>query len=199
MKKSAWNKTISMIKAHGGYIRSKDLRTAGVHPTVLPAMAREGAAIRLKRGLYTLPDYKKRDELTEALLSVPGSVLCLGSALSFHELGTWEPPEIYLAVKSGRKIRLPDFPPIRLFHFSAGSFGLGLIENAGRNKAVRVYDAERTVCDLFRFRHRLGRDISAEALREYMRRRSRNVNKLLSYAEKLHILGPIRRSLEILL
>jgi predicted transcriptional regulator of viral defense system len=199
MGKAAWQKAISMIKTRGGYARSKDLRAAGIHPAVMPAMEKNGALIRLKRGLYTLPDYEARDERTEALLAAPGSVLCLGSALSFHSLGTWEPPEIYLAVKSGRRIRLPAFPPIRLFHFSARSFGLGLIENAGKNKMIRVYDAERTICDLFRFRNRLGRDIYAEALREYVKRRPMNIDKLLGYARELNIHGPIRRSLEILL
>lgn len=198
MRKQAWNRAISIIKTQGGYARSRDLRAAGVHPAVLPAMERDGKVLRLRRGLYTLPGNKARDERAEALLAMPGSVLCLGSALSFHELGTWEPPEIYLAVKAGRKIRLPDFPPIRLFHFSGRSFDLGLIENAGRGSALRVYDVERTICDLFRFRRRLGIDMAAAALREYMKRRSRNVTKLLGYAEKLRISGPIRASLEIL-
>jgi predicted transcriptional regulator of viral defense system len=186
------------MKTQGGYARSRDLRCAGVHPAVLPAMERDGQVLRLRRGLYALPNSKGRDERVEALLAVPGSVLCLGTALSFHELGTWEPPEIYLAVKSGRKLRIPDFPPIRLYHFSAQSFGLGLIEHHGKGGSIRVYDAERTICDLFRFRRRLGADVAAAALRAYMKRRSRNIPKLLSYSEKLRISGAIRQSLEIL-
>ena len=199
MRKQAWTRAVSIIKTQGGYARSRDLRAAGVHPGVLPAMERDGRAVRLGRGLYALPDRKARDERVEALLAVPGSVLCLGSALSFHELGTWEPPEIYLAVKAGRKVRVPDSPPIRLFHFSVASFDLGLVENAGRGGALRVYDAERTICDLFRFRRRLGVDMAAAALREYMKRRSRNVPKLLGYSERLRISGAVRASLEILL
>jgi predicted transcriptional regulator of viral defense system len=198
MRKPAWARAIFVMKTQGGYARSRDLRCAGVHPAVLPAMERDGQVLRLRRGLYALPNSKGRDERVEALLAVPGSVLCLGTALSFHELGTWEPPEIYLAVKSGRKLRIPDFPPIRLYHFSAQSFGLGLIEHHGKGGSIRVYDAERTICDLFRFRRRLGADVAAAALRAYMKRRSRNIPKLLSYSEKLRISGAIRQSLEIL-
>jgi len=198
MRKQAWTRAISIIKTQGGYARSRDLRSAGVHPAVLPAMERDGQVQRLGRGLYALPNSKARDERVEALLAVPGSVLCLGTALSFHELGTWEPPEIYLAVKSGRKVRIPDFPPILLYHFSAQSFSLGLIEHGGKDGALQVYDAERTICDLFRFRRRLGADVAAAALRAYVKRRSRNIPKLLSYSEKLRISGPIRQSLEIL-
>ena len=198
MNMQAWNRAVSTIKKQGGYARSRDLRAAGIHPSVLPAMERDGRVVRLRRGLYALADNKSRDERVEALLAIPGSVLCLGSALSFHELGTWHPPEIYLAVKSGRKVRIPDFPPIRLHHFSAHSFSLGLVERAGKGGALRVYDAERTICDLFRFRRRLGTDVAAAALREYVRRRSRNIPKLLDYSHRLRISGPVQHALEIL-
>jgi predicted transcriptional regulator of viral defense system len=193
-----WNRAASIIKRQGGYARSKDLRAAGIHPSVLPAMERGGRVVRLRRGLYALPENKTRDERVEALLAVPGSVLCLGSALSYHELGTWEPPEIYLAVKSGRKVRIPDFPPIRVHHFSSRFFSLGLVERAGKGGYLRVYDVERTICDLFRFRRRLGTDVAATALREYVRRRSRNIPKLLDYSQQLRISGPVRQALEIL-
>lgn len=198
MNMKAWNRAASTIKKQGGYARSRDLRAAGIHPSVLPAMERGGRVVRLKRGLYALPENKTRDERVEALLAVPGSVLCLGSALSYHELGTWEPPEIYLAVKSGRKVRIPDFPPIRVHHFSSRFFSLGLIERTGKGRALRVYDAERTICDLFRFRRSLGTDVAAAALREYVKRRSRNIPKLLDYSRHLRISGPVRHALEIL-
>jgi predicted transcriptional regulator of viral defense system len=198
MNMQAWNRVASSIKKQGGYARSRDLRAAGIHPSVLPAMERGGRVVRLKRGLYVLPGNNTRDERVEALLAVPGSVLCLGSALSYHELGTWEPPEIYLAVKSGRRVRIPDFPPMRVHHFSSRFFSLGLMERAGKGGAFRVYDAERTICDLFRFRRRLGTDVAAAALREYLRRRSRNIPKLLDYSRQLRISGPVRHALEIL-
>ena len=199
MSVQSWNRAASTIKKQGGYARSRDLRAAGIHPSVLPAMERSGRVIRLRRGLYALPENKARDERVEALLAVPGSVLCLGSALSYHELGTWEPPEIYLAVKSGRKVRIPDFPPTRVHHFSSRFFSLGLMERTGKGGALRVYDIERTICDLFRFRRSLGTDVAAAALREYVRRRSRNIPKLLDYSKQLRISGPVRNALEILI
>ena len=192
-------KVLTMILERGGYARSKDLRAAGVHPGMLPDLERSGRLVRIKRGLYSLPDNEKGDDRLEALMAIPGSVLCLGSALSIHEIGTWEPPEIYLAVCAGRKVQVPELLPIRLFHFAKASFELGLIENGGLDGKLRVYDAERTICDLFRLKNRLGGDIAAEALREYMKRSERRIPRLLEYAEKLHVLGPLQRSLEVLL
>ena len=199
MSNGAWKKAISHMKNNGGYARSRDLRAAGVHPSVLPALASSGTVVRLKRGLYVLASAPARDEMMEAVLSVPGSTLCLGSALSFHKLTTWEPPQIHLAVKEGRRVEIPRFPPMQLYHFSAKTFELGLMERPQKAGILRVYDAERTVCDLFRFRRRLGADMAAAALREYMKRRSRNITKLLDYADRLRISGPVRGALEILL
>ncbi|MGA2381422.1 MAG: hypothetical protein ABSG85_19150 [Spirochaetia bacterium] len=87
---------------------------------------------------------------------------------------------------------------VGLHHFSAHSFSLGLVEPAGKGGALCVYDAGRTICDLFRFRRRLGTDVAAVALREYLRRRSRNIPKLLDYSQKLRISSPVRQALEIL-
>jgi len=199
MRHDVWRRVMSTMRARGGYVRSKDLRAAGVHPTVLPAMARQGQLVRLKRGLYVLPEARARDEKLEAMLAIPGSVLCLGSALSFHDLGTWEPPQVHLAVKYGRKVRLPDFPPIRLYHFSEHWFDLGLQNRRRGGGTLRVYDMERTICDLFRFRRGLGMDIAAGALREYVRRRSKDIPRLLDYSRKLRVSGPLRRALEILI
>lgn len=188
-----------MILERGGYVRSKDLRAAGVHPSILPALERSGKLVRISRGLYAIPDYEKGDDRLEVLMSIPGSVLCLGSALSIHEIGTWEPPEIYLAVPAGRKVTVPALMPVRLFHFAKDTFELGIVEHAGHGGKLRVYNPERTICDMFRLRHRLGSDLAAEALREYLKRKERSIPRVLEYATKLKILGPVRHSLEVLL
>ncbi|MDP2815617.1 MAG: type IV toxin-antitoxin system AbiEi family antitoxin domain-containing protein [Rectinemataceae bacterium] len=76
-------KVLSMILERGGYVRSRDLRAAGVHPGILPALERNGSLVRIRRGFYAIPGYEKADDRLEILMSIPGSVLCLGSALSF--------------------------------------------------------------------------------------------------------------------
>jgi len=161
-------------------------------------MARNGNLVQIKRGLYALPENADGDDRIEALLSAPGSVLCLGSALSILGIGTWEPPEIYLAIPAGRRVLIPDILPVRLFHFAKASFDMGIEERPVPGGILRLYDAERTICDLFRLRHLLGGDLAAEALREYLKRKTRSIPKLLDYAGKLKILGPLKTSLEAL-
>ena len=189
-------KVLSMILERGGYVRSRELRALGIHPTILPALERSGRLVRIKRGLYALPDHEKVDDRLEALMAIPGSVLCLGSSLSIHEIGTWESPQIYLAVRAGRKILVPELLPIRLFHFANDTFELGIVED--KDRTLRFYDAERTICDIMRFRKVIGLDIAMEALRDYVRRGKQNIPRLLEYAGKLNVLGPLKKALEVL-
>jgi hypothetical protein len=95
---------------------NKNTMSISVHPSRLPALERRGLLVRIKRGLYALPDHEQMDDRLEALLAIPDSVLCLGSSLSIHEIGTWEPPEIYLAVRAGRKVHVPEYPWQRHCH-----------------------------------------------------------------------------------
>jgi len=189
---------LAMIKNRGGYIRSRELRMLGVHPSMLPSMERDGLLVRIKRGLYALPENQAGDERLEALMAVPDSILCLGTAMSIHNIGTWEPPTIYIAIPKGRKVKTPEHLPATIVHFAAETFTLGVVEIGLPAGMLRVYNAERTICDLFRLRHRYGSDLAAGGLREYLKRSSRNLPLLLEYAERLKISGPLRRSLEAL-
>jgi predicted transcriptional regulator of viral defense system len=191
-------KILSFITAHGGYSKAESLRAEGFHSSYLTQLIESGTLIRLKRGLYALAKGNKRSELVDIQRAVPGGVFCLGTALSIHGLGTWEPPEVQLAIRRDSRIALPDFPPIKLYSFSGARFELGVIDRATEAGVVRVYDREKTICDAVRFRNSLGLDIAIEALREYLKSRSRDIPRLLEYARLLRMEGSIRGYLEAL-
>lgn len=189
---------LSFITVHGGYSKAEALRAEGFHSSYLAQLIESGTLIRLKRGLYALAKGDKRSELVDIQKAVPGGVFCLGTALSIHGLGTWEPPEVHLAIRRDSRIALPDFPPIKLYSFSGTRFELGVIERVTGTGVVRVYDREKTICDAVRFRNSLGLDISMEALREYLKGRGRDIPRLLEYAKLLRMEGSIRGYLEAL-
>jgi predicted transcriptional regulator of viral defense system len=154
--------------------------------------------MNFKRGLYALAKGSKRSEIVDIQKAVPGGVFCLGTALSIHGLGTWEPPEVQLAIRRDSRITLPDFPPIKLYSFSGARFELGVIEKATEAGVIKVHDREKTICDAVRFRNSLGLDIAMEALREYLKGRGRDIPRLLEYARLLRMEGSIRGYLEAL-
>ncbi|MHB9153034.1 MAG: type IV toxin-antitoxin system AbiEi family antitoxin domain-containing protein [Spirochaetales bacterium] len=187
-----------LISSCGGYIRADSLREKGIHSAHLAALVSTGILVRLKRGLYTLADGTERSELVDIQRAVPSGVFCLGTALSLHGVGTWEPPEVQLAIRRDYRITLPNFPQIRLFSFSGVRFELGIVEQATETGIVRVYDREKTICDIIRFRNALGLDIAIEALKEYLKGRGRNIPRLLEYAKLLRMEGSMRGYLEAL-
>jgi predicted transcriptional regulator of viral defense system len=187
------------IASQGGYIRAKTLREKGIHPSQINSLVESGALIRLKRGLYTITQDIERSELVDVQKIIPGGIYCLGTALSIHGIGTWEPPELHLAIRRDYRVAVPSSPPIRFFSFSRARFELGIEEKDFESGIIRVYDAEKTICDVIRFRNTLGMDVAMEALREYVKRQDRNIPRLLEYAKLLRMEGSIRTYLEPLL
>jgi len=198
MTQETEQKIIAFLSAQGGYAKAETLRAEGIHSAQLAALVESGAIIRLKRGLYALSKQAESSELVDIQKAVPCGVFCLGTALSVHGIGTWEPPEVQLAIRRDSRIALPNTPPIRLFSFSGTRFDLGVIEHATEAGIVQVYDREKTICDIVRFRNSLGLDITLEALREYLKGRGRDIPRLLEYAKLLRMEGSMRGYLEAL-
>lgn len=189
---------LTFVAAHGGYAKAETLRAEGVRSSQLAELVESGVLVRIKRGLYALAQSSGRSELVDVQKAVPSGVFCLGTALSLHGIGTWEPPEIQLAIRRDSRFALPEAPPIRLFSFSGTRFELGIAEQSSPAGSVRVYDREKTICDVVRFRNSLGLDIAMEALREYLKGRGRDIPRLLEYAKLLRMEGSIRGYLEAL-
>jgi predicted transcriptional regulator of viral defense system len=198
MTQKTEQKVISFMATKGGYAKAKTLRDEGVHSSQLSALVKAGVLVRLKRGLYALAKGTERSELVDIQKAIPGGVFCLGTALSIHGIGTWEPPEIQLAIRRDYRTSIPQHPPVRLFSFSKARFELGITEKATEAGAIRIYDREKTICDIIRFRNALGMDVAMEALRAYLQEYSRNIPQLLEYSKLLHMEGSIRGYLEAL-
>ena len=128
-----------------GYISAKDMAGRAAYYKVLQA-AKNGELTRIKRGVYATDDHLA-SQMLDVEKVVPGGVLCLYSAWSHYQLTTQVPQEYCLAIKRGRKITLPDYPPITLYHWSDTAFNLGITNTEIEGFKVRIYDVEKCVCD----------------------------------------------------
>ena len=122
-------------------------------------------------------------DLVNVAKLVPHGVICLISALFFHELTTQIPHEIWLAVD--RKARKPkvDYPPVRSIFFTGPCFHEGIEIHRFMEQDVRIYNAPKTVIDCFRWRNEVGLDVALEAARSYLRRRGASPSMLMDYAK----------------
>ena len=148
-----------------------------------------GIIAPLSRGLFRLASLEPlgHPDLVTVAARIPQGVVCLISAVSFHELTTQVPHTIDVALERGtRKPRL-DYPPTRFFWFSGPALGEGIETHPLDGAPVRIYDPEKTITDCFRFRNQIGMDVVLEALRLWRERRRKKLDVLLRYARMRHV------------
>lgn len=182
---SAKEKAIEYITAAGGLIRTGEALERGIHRRTLYGLRDEGILIQVSRGLYQLADMEipAQVSLAEVAKRVPNGIICLISALAYHELTTQLPHYVWLAVE--RKTRKPkiEYPPLRAFFFSGDMFSQGITTHKIMNQKVKIYDAPKTVIDCFRWQKVVGLDVAIEAAKEYLKRRDSSPSKLAHYAK----------------
>lgn len=185
------------LMENAGVIQTADFQRAGLHNKYISALIDEGRLVRVKPGLYIASDMQTASGYFEIQLAIPAAVICLGSALTFYDLSTYEPPSVHVAVPRGNRIRPPEFPPIKRFTYGARRYNLGVVQEELEGKTFKIYDREKTICDVIRFRRTLGQDVVNEAIRNYLTGRNTNVAGLLKHARELNEEGPVQIHLRI--
>ena len=169
-----------------GMARLSELTHNGITAATVSRLEREGAVVRLSRGLYQLPNapLETNHALAEATKRVPKGVVCLVSAAAFHDLTDRIPSEIWMAI--GPKDWRPRFdtPRTHFVRFSAKTLKAGIEEHAIEGVPVRIYDAAKTVVDLFRYRRRVGLNVAIESLKAALRQRKATPSKIGQYADQ---------------
>lgn len=154
-------------------LRARDLVEQGINGNRLQRLVQAGQVERVGRGLYRTAQAEETEYHTwaQAALLVPQGVVCLMSALRFHELTTQAPFEVWLAI--GNKAWRPTVAdvPLRIHYFSGPSLTSGIEEHQLAGVPVKIYSAAKTVADCFKFRNKIGVDVALEALRAYLRQR----------------------------
>ncbi len=163
-------------------------------------MVEAGKLERMARGLYRLTDMPlpRWPALIVVAKLVPDAVICLISALDFHDLTTQIPHQVYVAIS--RKSRYPTFdrPPARFFRYQDELLEAGAETHVIEGNRVRVFSPERTIADCLKYRNKIGPDVALEALRLYWQRRRPDIQKLMEYARLCRVNRVIRPYLEIL-
>lgn len=186
--------------AHTAIIRSRDLPRLGVSREYLRQLVAQGLVERAGRGMYRLPvgDVSAQHTLVEVSRRIPNAVICLLSALRFHNITTQAPSEVWLAIdgKAWRP-RVNDLP-VRIVRASKAALTAGIEKHMIEGVSVRVYGLAKTVADCFKYRNKIGLDVALEALRESVRRRRIHVDDLWHFARICRVANVMRPYLESL-
>ncbi len=187
-----------LFKANGGLIRTRDAIKAGVHPRTLYEMRDSGLVEQAGRGIFRLAGLPPlaNPDLVLTAKRVPSAVVCLISALAFHELTTQIPHTVQIALRPGSWTPKIAHPPIEVFHFSPISLSSGVENHLIDGVTVRVFSREKTLTDIFKFRNRIGMEVATEALRNYARSKRRRFDKVLDFARICRVESVMRPYLE---
>lgn len=199
--RSAVERAIAAFEHRGGLLRMSDAIREGIHRDTLRVMVERGDLEKVTRGLYRLsaaPPLGQPDLATVAARA-PAGVICLISALAFHELTTQVPHEVYLAIDRNSEPPRIDFPPVRTFRFSGAAFTAGIELHKDHSVPLRVYSREKTIADCFKFRNKVGLDVCVEALRRYRETRGFDADQLLHYAGICRVTRVLRPYIEAIL
>lgn len=181
-----------------GVIRPRDLIARNISTVVLTRMVRNGSLVRVARGLYTLPDRQASEfaSFSEVAVKYPNGIICLLSALRFHELGTQSPYEVWLAIPNKARPPKMEYPPLRIVRYSGAALTEGIETHVIDGVPVRITSIERTVADCFKFRNKIGMDVALESLREAWREKKIAMNELWRFAKVNRVTNSIRPYLE---
>ena len=190
-----------LFRQQGGILRTAEAMRLGIHPRTLYAMRDSGVLERLGRGLYRLADMPpmSNPDLVTVALKVPRGVVCLVTALAFHELTVQVPHVVDVALCKGDERPRLAYPPLRVFWFSRVAWREGIETHRIDGTEVRVYSREKSVADSFKFRRQIGLGVAIEALRAYRESSPPDFPKLLHYAGICRVERVIKPYLESLL
>ncbi len=182
---------IKYFKSNGGYANMTQLKQAGIHTSTIKAMLDQGIIEKVKSGLYRLFDIDPKSGINISFIdvckAVPKGVICLISAIDYYRLSTFNPPEIYVAIPQSEKPQKIEYPPTKFYFFPERFYNLGIEKIKTKAGEVRIYNIEKTICDMFRYRDKLGEDIPIEALKNYLNRKEANLIKLRDYAIRCQV------------
>jgi predicted transcriptional regulator of viral defense system len=192
---------ITLFRQHGSTMRTTEALRLGIHPRTLYALRDSGALVRLSRGLYRLAEFPplSNPDLVTVALSISRAVVCLVSALAFHELTVQVPHTVDIALPRGAARPHLDYPPLRIFWFSGPAWSEGARTYQVDDVLIRIYSPEKSVTDCFKFRRKIGLDVALEALKQYRQRQDFDVGRLLYYARICRVENVMRPYLEALL
>lgn len=184
-----------------GIARARDFDAVGVPRVYLQRMQDEGILARVGWGLYQLAgaEHSASHSLAEAARAVPHGIICLLSALQFHELTTQTPQAVWMLI--GWKKWAPRRPPVslRLIRATGESLTAGVAHHTIDQVPVPITVPAKTITDCFKYRSTVGLDVAVEALRDGRRRRRATVDELWRFAEIDRVQNVMRPYLEAVL
>lgn len=182
------------------FITTAELKDMGYSYYKIGKLEKDGLIRRINRSTYENLSYKgDENDFFTAEAFVPNGVICLMSAARYYELTNFLPDSVDVAIERKKKVvTLPDWPEIKIFYFDPARMDLGVTEVREGDNIFHIFDIEKTVVDIIYYRNKIGIEETSEVLKNYLKRRDRQIDRLYAYAKRLRCEKIVRTYLEVL-
>lgn len=191
---------MNAIAENKKFITTAELKEMGYSYYKISKLEEQGILSRINRSTYENLTYKgDENDFFSAEAFVPNGVICLMSAARYYELTNFLPDAVDVAIERKKKVNtLPEWPEIRIFYFDTSRMDLGVTEVREGDNCFHIFDIEKTVVDIIYYRNKIGIEETSEVLRNYLKRRDRQIDRLYAYAKRLRCEKIVRTYLEVL-
>lgn len=187
----------SLLAGNNGFLKTSDAVAAGISRTTLGIYVLENALERVAHGLYMSPE-AWIDGMYILQVRYPQAVFSHDTALYLLNLANREPLTLAITLKTGTNSARLTKQGVKVYKIKEALFEKGIVEvKTPSGNVVRTYDAERTICDLFRSRSSIDFQVLQEAVQEYIHWKGKNIPKLMRYARAFSMENIIRQNLMI--
>ena len=194
-----FEKILNMMKNNGGYITTKELNENKINRYFLTKMIERKQINRISRGYYGLADYNV-DEYYKVISMSEKAVFSMNTALYLHNLSDRTPLVFDITVPYYYGGSLRKNEKVNLYFVKNSVLDLGKIEiNSPFGMRIKVYDKERTICDIVKNRNNMDMEIFSKAIKNYLKSNDKNLNKLMKYAKELKIEKKMKEYIEVIL
>jgi predicted transcriptional regulator of viral defense system len=190
------NKILNLFK--NGYLTTKDVTDNNISRIYLTKLIKEDKIERVSRGVYI-----KKNVLVDEFIVLQGkskyAIYSNTTALYLHGFSNRIPIRYDITIKSGYKGSLQREDNVNLFYTKKELLDLGVINyKLDSGNIIRVYDLDKTICDIIKNKKRIDAEIFNKAIREYFYSKKKNTLKLYEYAKKMNIYNKVRDTFEVL-
>lgn len=194
-----YEKILKIVEKNNGYITTSEVVNNGIERRFLTNMVKKGTLVRISKGYYGLPNYIA-DEYYKIASKSKNARFSMATALYLHNLSERNPLVFNVTLPFGYSGILQKQKNVILNFVSRDILDLGVIEmESPFGMKIKVYDIERTICDIIKNKNKIDGEIFSKALKDYARSKNKNLNKLARYAKIMKIEKKVSEYMEVLL
>ena len=192
---------IEFLKKKGGMAGYRETIKAGFNKAFLKNNLDSGRIQKVDRALYRLSDslILSNPDLAAVSIKISKGVVCLLSALAFHEATSEIPRYINIAIPRGAHANKINYPPVKFYHFASKAWETGIEKHEIEGYQIKVYGLAKTIADCFKFRNMIGMDVAREALKIAITEKGVQPKEIMQYAEVCRVNNIVKPVLEAML